>query len=81
MHAPDHVGDMSLRVLQVQGLRSEYERLRSEHEDGQSGLKGADRDQAAKQTASLQAAQKQNEEMQVGCGACMHMSLAPQDVN
>lgn len=67
-------------MLQVQGLHSEYERLRLEHEDGQSGLKVADRDQAAKQTASLQAAGKQNKELQVCCHACMHIiSLAKRE--
>lgn len=63
----DSAEGLACWCCQVHGLHSEYERLRLEHEDGQNGLKVADKDQAAKQKASLQAAHKQNEELQV-CG-------------
>jgi hypothetical protein len=49
---------------QVQGLHSEYERLRLESEGGKSASRAAAGDEAGRLQASLQAAQREKEQMQ-----------------
>lgn len=66
-----------LRLLQVQGLHAEYDRLRQESEGGGKASKSSSGNEVAKLQAALDAAQKEKRQFEVWKAICQMPDAHP----